>query len=106
MYPYLPFFVKLTTSFAVLPGWISGVFLPWMLKSCNTWPMFLKTNVTFPGLATDFVESLKKNSPPLTWTVVPVAAVFTVAAGLAVFAVAGGLAATVFVGTADDDPSE
>jgi len=31
--------------------------------------MFVKTNVALPGLAIDFVESLKKNSPPLTWIV-------------------------------------
>src|SRR6476659_3648431 len=46
-----------------------------MLKSWRTEPVFLKTNVTFPGLAADFVESLKKNSPPLTWTVVAFTAV-------------------------------
>src|SRR5438132_2121723 len=40
------------------------------------WPAFLKTNVAVPGFAIDFVESLKKNSPPLTWTVVAVAAAF------------------------------
>src|SRR5437870_13507584 len=55
-------------SLAVLPGPITGVFLPLILKSCATWPAFLKTNVTLPGLAIDLVESLKKNSPPLTWT--------------------------------------
>jgi hypothetical protein len=27
-------------------------------------------NATVPGLAIDLVESLKKNSPPLTWTMV------------------------------------
>jgi hypothetical protein len=32
--------------------------------------MFLKAKVTFPGFAIDLDESLKKNSPPLTWTVV------------------------------------
>ena len=73
-YGYVPFFLKLTTSFAVFPGWIRGVFLPLILKSCRTWPMFLKENVTLPGFAADLVESLKKNSPPLTWTVLAVAA--------------------------------
>jgi hypothetical protein len=33
--------------------------------------MFLKTNVTLPGLLIDLVESRKKNSPPLTWIAVP-----------------------------------
>src|SRR6476469_10667995 len=70
-YEYFPFFLKVTTSFAVLPGWSSGVCLPAILKSCWTWPMFLKTNVTLPGFAADLVESLKKNSPPLTWTETP-----------------------------------
>src|SRR5437773_501713 len=37
--------------------------------------MFVKTNVTLPGFAIVFVESLKKNSPPLTRTVVAVARV-------------------------------
>ena len=69
----MPFLLKLTTSFAVVPGPISGVFLPSILKSCRTWPTFLKTNVTFPGRAIDFVERRKKNSPPLTWIVVAVA---------------------------------
>jgi hypothetical protein len=36
--------------------------------------MFLKTNVTLPGFAIDLVESRKKNSPPLTWTVALLAA--------------------------------
>src|SRR3954452_22285095 len=70
-YEDLPFFLKVTRSLAVLPGWISGVCLPAILKSCWTWPMFLKTNVTLPGFAADLVESRKKNSPPLTWTEMP-----------------------------------
>jgi hypothetical protein len=56
-----------------LPGWICGVVFPLILKSCETWPTFLKTNVTLPGFPIDLVESLKKNSPPLTWIVVAVA---------------------------------
>src|SRR4029077_4770092 len=72
-YEYLPFFLKVTISLAVLPGWSSGVCLPAMRKSCCTWPMFLKTNVTLPGFAAVLVESRKKNSPPLTWTETPVA---------------------------------
>jgi hypothetical protein len=36
----------------------------------------LKRNVTLPGFAIDLVESLKKNSPPLTWTVVVVPVVW------------------------------
>ncbi len=67
-YGYLPF-LNVTTSFAVIPGWSSGVTLPLILKSCATWPTFWKTNVTLPGFAIDLVESRKKNSPPLTWTV-------------------------------------
>jgi hypothetical protein len=67
----LPFFLKVTTSLAVLPGWISGVCFPLILKSCVTWPMFLKTKVTLPGFAVDLVGSRKKNSPPLTWIAVP-----------------------------------
>jgi len=35
----------------------------------------LKTNVTLRGDAIDLVESLKKNSPPLTVTVVAVAGI-------------------------------
>jgi hypothetical protein len=62
----LLFFLNVTTSFAVLPGWINGKRLPLILKSCEICPMFLKTNVTLPGFAIDFVESLKKNSPPLS----------------------------------------
>ena len=64
-------FLTVTTSFAVAPGWSSGVTLPLILKSCATWPTFVKTNVTLPGFAIDLVESLKKNSPPSTWTEVP-----------------------------------
>src|SRR4029450_820131 len=60
-------------SLDVLTGPITGVFLPLILKSCATWPTFLKTNVTLRGDAIDLVESLKKNSPPLTVTVVAVA---------------------------------
>src|SRR6478736_2535434 len=37
--------------------------------------MFLKMNVALPGLAIDFVVSLKKNSPPVTWIVVASATV-------------------------------
>jgi hypothetical protein len=55
---HLSFFLKVTTSFAVLPGWISGVVLPLILKSCNTWPTFAKLNVTLPSFA--IVEGLKK----------------------------------------------
>jgi hypothetical protein len=36
-------------------------------------PTFFKTNATLPGAAIVVVESLKKNSPPLTWTVVELA---------------------------------
>src|SRR5512132_2821877 len=60
-------------SLDVLPGPITGVFFPLILKSWATWPTFLKTNVTLRGDAIDLVESLKKNSPPLTVTVVAVA---------------------------------
>jgi hypothetical protein len=67
--------LKVTVNLVVLPGLISGVFLPLILKSWRIWPTFLKTNVTFPGLAIDFVESRKKNSPPLTVTVVVAPAV-------------------------------
>src|SRR5262245_5307231 len=73
-YGYTPFFLNVTTSLAVRPGWISGVFLPLISKSCRTWPMLLKTNVTVPGFPSDLLERRKKNSPPLTWTaVVPLA---------------------------------
>src|SRR4029453_10922180 len=61
-------------SLDFLTGPITGVFLPLILKSCATWPTFLNTNVTLRGDAIDLVESLKKNSPPLTVTVVAVAA--------------------------------
>ena len=53
-------------SLAVLPGWISGVCLAVDLEVVRHGPTFLKTNVTVPGLAIDFVESLKQNSLPLT----------------------------------------
>ena len=59
----LALFVNVTTSLAVVPGWISGVCFPSIRKSCWTWPTFLQTNVTLPGFAADLVESLKKNSP-------------------------------------------
>src|SRR6266550_6123983 len=36
MYGNLPFFLKVTTSLVVLPGWISGVLRPLILKSCAT----------------------------------------------------------------------
>jgi len=76
----LPFFLNVTISLDVLPGPITGVFFPLILKSWATWPAFLKTNVTLRGVATDLVESLKKNSPPLTVTVVALsyAGTFTV----------------------------
>ena len=66
----MPFFLNVTISLDVLPGPITGVFFPLILKSWATWPAFLKTNVTLRGVATDLVESLKKNSPPQTVTVV------------------------------------
>ena len=59
----MPFFLKLTTSFAVFPRWIRGVFFPLILKSCGTWPMFLKEKVILPGFAADLTESRRKNSP-------------------------------------------
>ena len=43
--------VKVTVSFAVWPGLMTGVLLPAIAKSCPTWPTFLKTNVTLPGFA-------------------------------------------------------
>src|SRR4029079_18949370 len=93
---YLPFFLKVTISLAVLPGWSSGVCLPAMRKSCCTWPMFLKTNVTLPGCAPFLVESLKKNSPPLTWTETP----FVLAGDAALPLDAGPLDGVAWVGAA------
>ena len=66
-YGYEPCFLNVTATLAVLPGWISPVLLPSIVKSCKTWPTFLNANVTLPGCAMDMLESLKKNSPPVTW---------------------------------------
>src|SRR3954466_16419998 len=70
---YLPRFLNVTTSFAPLPGRIRGVCLPSILKSCRVVPVFLKLNVTLPGLPVDLAESLKENSFPRTWSAVALA---------------------------------
>ena len=44
----LPAFVKVTLSVAVLPGLINTVFLPAILKSCSTVPLFVTLNVVRP----------------------------------------------------------
>jgi hypothetical protein len=58
--------LNVTTRRAVLPGEISGVVLRLILRSWDTLPTFLTTNVTLPGFRIDLDENLKKNSPALT----------------------------------------
>ena len=65
--------MKLTTSFALFPGAISGVFLPLILKSCGSLPAFLTAKVTTPGLEITFVARTNLNSLALTETVVALA---------------------------------
>jgi len=52
-----------------LPGPTIGDVFELTRKSCDTWPTLCTMNVTVPGLAIDLVDSLKKDSPALTWTV-------------------------------------
>ena len=47
-YGYLPAFVNLTLSVADLPGLMSGVFLPLILKSCATWPLLSLERLAVP----------------------------------------------------------
>src|SRR5258705_13776853 len=58
-YGYLPAFLNVTVSLAVLPGLMSGVCFPPILKSCRICPTFLTTKVTLPGFFSDLLESLK-----------------------------------------------
>ena len=58
-------------SLALLPGPMSDVFLPPILKSWPTWPAFLTVNVTEPCGTLAF-ESLNLNSDAVTVTAVPV----------------------------------
>src|SRR5947209_13867708 len=74
-YAYLPAFANLTFSLADFPGWMSAVFFPAILKSWARCPAFVTANTTVPGFAIELFESLKKNSPAFTWTVVVAVAV-------------------------------
>src|SRR3954463_10070772 len=67
-YAFLPF-LSVTVSFALLPGFRSGVFLPAILKSCGILPLFVTEKVTEPA-GTDALESLNLNSLAVTVTAV------------------------------------
>src|SRR4051812_19094286 len=83
-YAFAPFLI-VTVSFAVLPDWSSGVFLPAILKSCGRVPLFVTLKVTEPA-GTDAFDSLNLNSlgePAATVTVVARGALCLAVAGSA-----------------------
>src|SRR5215213_10435448 len=80
MYALAPL-VSVTRNVAVAPGLIIAVFLPEILKSCGSLPLFVILNTTAP-LGTDRFERTNLNSFAVTRTVVAfVAAGFEIAAG-------------------------
>src|SRR6266571_3578311 len=68
-YGYFPALVNVRVNLAVLRGWMSGVFLPSILKSWAARPMLVTTKVTFPRGA-DLAESRNRNSRAVTRIVV------------------------------------
>src|SRR5512133_1491079 len=63
-----PFFLNTTFSDTVLPGLISGVTLPPILKLCPIFPLFVTSKMTVPTGTDDF-ESVNLNSLAVTRTV-------------------------------------
>src|SRR3954453_6013318 len=78
-YAFLPF-LSVTVSFALLPGFRSGVFLPAISKSCGILPLFVTEKATDPA-ETDAFESL--NSLAVTVTAVACACDGAASAGRA-----------------------
>src|SRR3954452_7086942 len=80
-YAFLPF-LSVTVSFALFPGFRSGVFLPAILKSCGILPLFVTEKVIEPA-GTDAFQSLNLNSLAVTVTGVACACDRAASAGTA-----------------------
>src|SRR5215218_660575 len=64
--PYFFFDLNTTLSERVLPGAIVSVFLPLILKSCGSLPLFVTLKITVAGFDNDFRDSTNLNSVAVT----------------------------------------